>query len=330
MHVETGKGHRGMKMATGVASIGECMLELSPIGEPDWRMGFAGDTLNTLWAMRAVVPSWTAVDYVTAFGDDPFSAGQRKFLADHEIGIASSPTIRGGHPGLYAITLDGADRSFTYWRSDSAARRLADDERALAKSLENKALVYFSGITLAILETGARGRLFNALRAARRNGSRLAFDPNYRERLWPAAEHARNAFAEAFDIIDIALPTFQDEQCLHGDSAPGDTVKRLTRAGIAEIVVKNGAEPALVVEGEQQSLAPAIELEPVDTTGAGDAFNGGYLAARLMGDTPLAAAGRAHRVAAATVNVRGALAPYDVLRRAYAGRRLTPDMEARS
>ncbi len=97
-------------------------------------------------------------DYVSAFGDDPFSRDQLAFLAEHDIGTASSPIISGARPGLYAITLTGAERSFTYWRNDAAARQLADDASALAKSLENQSMVYFSGITLAILRAGGARR----------------------------------------------------------------------------------------------------------------------------------------------------------------------------
>ena len=146
------------------------MIELSGADAGLWRMGFAGDTFNTLWALRALTDAATPADYVSAFGDDPFSRDQIAFFAAHGIGTASSPLIPGARPGLYAITLSGAERSFTYWRSDAAARRLADDPAALAKSLENRALVYFSGITLAILEPAARQRLLAALGAARRPG----------------------------------------------------------------------------------------------------------------------------------------------------------------
>src|SRR6185436_3301916 len=98
-------------------------------------------------------------------------------------------------PGLYAITLAGAERSFTYWRSDAAARRLADDPAALTKSLDDRALVYFSGITLAILAEPARRTLIAALAAARSAGTTVAFDPNHRPRLWADAAAARAAIA---------------------------------------------------------------------------------------------------------------------------------------
>jgi len=302
--------------ADGVASIGECMLELSGQTGPNWRMGFAGDTFNTLWALHALSGDRPAT-YVSAFGDDPFSQGQIAFFAENGIGIGASPVIAGARPGLYAITLTGAERAFTYWRSDAAARRLASDPVALAKSLENQALVYFSGITLAILDAAARKTLLAAAASARAAGSLVAFDPNYRPRLWHSREDAQAAILEALAVTDIALPTFPDEQMLFGDTAPQVTAERLGKL-VGEVVVKNGEQPALIARSGTLLLVPAVHVAaPVDTTGAGDSFNGGYLAARLAGHAPAEAVQRAHRVAAAVVQVRGALAPFETLRVAF-------------
>ncbi|ESY19566.1 MULTISPECIES: sugar kinase [unclassified Mesorhizobium] len=304
--------------ADGVASIGECMLELSGQAGPNWRMGFAGDTFNTLWALHALSGERPAT-YVSAFGDDPFSQGQISFFAENGIDIGASPVIPGARPGLYAITLTGAERAFTYWRSDAAARRLASDPAALAKSLENRALVYFSGITLAILDASARKTLLAEVAKARAAGSLVAFDPNYRPRLWQSREEAQAAILDALAVADIALPTFPDEQMLFGDSAPQATAERFGKL-VGEVVVKNGEEPALIATGGALQPVPAQHVAtPVDTTGAGDSFNGSYLAARLAGHAPADAVQRAHRVAAAVVQVRGALAPFEVLRIAFEG-----------
>ncbi|RWP31405.1 sugar kinase [Mesorhizobium sp.] len=300
----------------GVASIGECMLELSGQAGPNWRMGFAGDTFNTLWALHALSGDRPAT-YVSAFGDDPFSRDQIDFFAQNGIGIGASPIIPGARPGLYAITLTGAERSFTYWRGDAAARQLASDAAALAKSLENQALVYFSGITLAILDDAARKTLLAAVAKARAAGSLVAFDPNYRPRLWRRREEAQTAILDALAVTDIALPTFPDEQMLFGDAAPQKTVERLGKL-VGEVVVKNGEEPALIAANGTLQPVPAVHVAaPVDTTGAGDSFNGAYLAARLHGHAPTEAVRRAHRVAAAVVQVRGALAPFETLRAAF-------------
>ena len=302
----------------GIVSIGECMLELSGRGGEDWRMGFAGDTLNTLWALRALSSDKRPTSYVSAFGDDPFSKEQIAFFGANGIGIAESPIIPGARPGLYAITLTGAERSFTYWRSDAAARQLASDPARLAKSLESQALAYFSGITLAILEPAPRAVLFDALRTARKAGCMIAFDANYRPRLWSSPDLARAAFDEALAIADIALPTFTDEQALYGDASPEATATRLAKAGVAEAVVKNGELPACIRHDGRSEMLPAVHVaNPVDTTGAGDSFNGSYLAARLAGLPPVEAAKKAHAVAAAVVQVRGALAPFETLRAAF-------------
>lgn len=304
--------------ATGIASVGECMIELSGADAGLWRMGFAGDTFNTLWALKALTGEGRAVDYVSAFGDDPFSRDQIAFFASNGIGTAASPNISGARPGLYAITLSGAERSFTYWRSDAAARRLADDPVALTKSLEDRALVYFSGITLAILAEPARRTLIAALAAARSAGTTVAFDPNHRPRLWADAAAARAAIERALEIADIALPTFPDEHALFGDANPRVAAMRIAKLGVGEVVVKNGEEPALVWTDGVRDLVPAVAVpSAIDTTGAGDAFNGAYLAARLNGTEPIEAAQAAHRVAAAVVQVRGALAPFETLQAAF-------------
>lgn len=303
---------------SGIVSIGECMLELSGKGGDDWRMGFAGDTLNTLWALRALTGRERAANYVSAFGDDPFSRDQIAFFAAKGIGIGESPVIAGARPGLYAITLTGAERSFTYWRNDSAARQLASQPDRLAKSLESQSLVYFSGITLAILEPAARAVLIDAVGTARTTGSLIAFDANYRPRLWASADIARASIDEALSVCDIALPTFPDEQSLYGDASPEATAERLSAAGVREIVVKNGDLPACVCHDGRMETVPAVHVaSPVDTTGAGDSFNGSYLAARLDGFSPLDATRKAHAVAAAVVQVRGALAPVETLRVAF-------------
>jgi 2-dehydro-3-deoxygluconokinase len=104
---------------------------------------------------------------------------------------------------------------------------------------------------------------------------------------------------------------------LFGDETPQATAERLGQ-WVGEVVVKNGEQPALIAESGTLHDVPAIHVAaPVDTTGAGDSFNGGYLAARLAGHGPREAARRAHRVAAAVVQVRGALAPFETLRAAF-------------
>ncbi|WP_374831006.1 sugar kinase [Paenochrobactrum pullorum] len=293
----------------GFASVGECMIELSGQNDTQWHMGFAGDTLNTAWYVRALMDEDFCVDYITAFGDDAFSKQQIAFMQDNGIGTDKSPIIKGARPGLYAITLTGAERSFTYWRNDSAARRLAENPDKLLESLKNRKMIYFSGITLAIILPEHRHAFLDIINTCRANGSLIAFDPNFRASLWPDHGLARELITKAMRSSDIALPTLPDEQALFGDADGQACAKRLKALGVREIIVKDGTEPAIVQFEDDQTLVPSAKANAIDTTGAGDSFNGGYLAARLNGMAPVEAAIQAHKVAARVVECRGALMP---------------------
>lgn len=293
-----------------IAAIGECMLELSA-QESAWNLGFAGDTFNTLWMLKGCLAASIEADFVSAFGTDPFSTRQTAFMASHGIGKAASPIIEGARPGLYAISLSAnGERSFTYWRADSAARRLAEDPDSLSLSLANRDLIYFSGISLAILTPNGREAVLHAIKAARGAGALIAFDPNFRAQLWASRQDARDAITAGLACAHIVLPTFGDEQALFGDTDLAETANRIARSGPHEIVVKNGEHGCLVVacNGNAGVSIPSRTVAKVlDTTGAGDAFNGAFLAARLSGKDPQTAAAIAHALAAESVQISGAL-----------------------
>ena len=291
------------------ASIGECMIELSGRDGDLWHMGFAGDTFNAAYYARAVLPADRRVGYVTALGSDPFSQRITGFIAARGVETDRIREAPGRRPGLYAITLSGAERTFTYWRGESAARQLADDPAWLDAALADAELLYFSGITLGILAPEARGRLLSCLAHRRRSGATIAFDTNFRAALWPDRAEAQAAMQAAYSGTDIILPTFDDERALFGDASPEETAERIAAAGVPEIVVKNGSEPCLVLAGASREWVPAVRPDDVvDTTGAGDSFSGAYLSGRLLGLKPARAAKLGHSVAAQVVGVRGALA----------------------
>lgn len=294
-------------MGGRLLAIGECMVEMASTGNGLFRQGFAGDTFNAAWhARRALGADWT-VGYFTAVGDDATSGRMLAFMRDNAIDTGRIRQISGKAPGLYLIELDRGERSFSYWRDTSAARLLADDEAALRTATRDADAILFSGITLAILPEESRQRLLRVLAEERNRGCAVAFDSNIRMRLWPDEKTAQRAILDAAAVASIALPTGSDEIALFG-GGEDDVAARYLASGAREIVVKAGSEPALVCWPEgRQRIAPGEVFMPVDTTGAGDSFNGAYLAARLLGEDPPEAVRRAHAAAGRVIMGYGAL-----------------------
>ncbi|MGL4234697.1 sugar kinase [Tabrizicola sp.] len=289
-------------------SIGECMVEMAATGDGLFRQGFAGDTFNTAWhARHALGPDWT-VSYFTTVGDDGVSERMLAFMRQEGIDISRIRQLDGRTPGLYLVELKDGERSFIYWRGTSAARALTDDEAALEAAVAEADAVYFSGITLAILAPEARVRLLTVLARAKARGTLVAFDSNIRPRLWPDEAAMRAAIRAAARVVTLALPTVPDETALFREADASTVAARYAADGVEEVVVRAGADAALVVWPAGRALvAPTATVVPVDTTGAGDSFNGTYIATRLSGDGPEAAAHKAHAIAARVIGAYGAL-----------------------
>lgn len=284
--------------------VGEAMLELSRNG-CGWQLAYGGDTLNT-----AIHLARRGIDaaFLTALGTDPFSDELRSRWAAEGLDTSLILADPARNPGLYAIACDEAgERSFTYWRSDSAARRLfacAGIDAALA-AVRSADLMAFSLISLAILPPEGREALLALARAVRERGGLVAFDGNYRPSLWPDRISAQAARDKAIALASIGLPTLEDEAALSGETEASTVADNWRALGCGETVVKLGAAGCRLPDG--RIVPPPQVLAPVDTSGAGDAFNAGYLGARIHGATPEEAALAGHELAGWTVMRPGAI-----------------------
>ncbi|MCF4098014.1 sugar kinase [Maritalea mediterranea] len=292
-----------------LVSIGECMIEMSALENGLYKKGYAGDSLNMAFYARAFLPQSVSVDYFTALGDDGESEALAQSIQNHNIGTDLIRFLPGKTPGLYMISLDQGERTFSYWRAMSAAKEMARDMAHLERSLlgADKTL-FFSGISLAILQPDTRDQFLTLLEKAKSDGQKVIFDSNLRPSLWENRDEMADWTAKASAVSTMALPTVPDEYVLFDERSSEQVAERYLRAGCSEVVVKAGPGDALVTNGtEKEWVGPPAPISPVDTTGAGDSFNGGYIAARLNGKSMVDAAQFAHKVAGQVIQHRGAL-----------------------
>ena len=295
-----------------VAILGECMVELRSKRDGLYERAFGGDTLNTaVYLSRLTKNSGITTSYFTGLGMDSFSVDMIKAWNAEGIDTTYVQQCKYKVPGLYAITTDdNGERSFSYWRSDSAAKYWIRNVMLydLIHALAEHDLIYLSGISLAILPRDCMFKLFEALKACKKKGVTIAFDNNYRPALWDLKSTIQQAYETIMELADIAFLTFDDEQMLYGDIDEQQSIERAEKLGVKEIVIKRGGDACyVVVDGEITEVAPEPVKNIVDTTAAGDSFSAGYLAKRLQGGSVKESALAGHKVAGTVIQHSGAI-----------------------
>lgn len=300
-------------MMPRLAAIGECMLELSRNRnqvEKKYTLGYGGDSLNTaLYFAR-----WGGeVEYVTAIGDDPYSEAMLEDWKSENIGISLVQKIPNRQSGLYMVeTDDKGERSFHYWRDNAPAREIfkLENTHHLLKKLVSFEYIYFSGITLSLYSEQSLDVFYDFLVNYKNNNGQIIFDLNYRPARWKNVEQAKKTFERFIPLVDIALPSFDDEKLLEAGSTPEKIINKYQDLNIKEIVLKCGDEGCILHFGKSaKKISTEIISNPVDTTAAGDAFNGGYLAAKLSGKGLEEAVKQGQKCASLVIQYPGAIVP---------------------
>jgi len=291
-----------------IVCLGEGMVELSP-HQGRWNVHYGGDTLNVALHLTRL---GLDVAYLTALGSDPFAGTMRQAWGREGLDVSLVLTDPDRTTGLYSIATDEhGERHFSYWRGESAARRMfhvSGIDMAVATA-ERADLLFFSLISLAILPDEGRELVLGLARNVRSNGGKVAFDSNYRPRLWKSPETARVWRDRAAAVADFGLPSLSDEALLDGTETAQTVRDHWLMWGCREVVVKLGAEGILLPDGTVTK--PDVQHHALDTSGAGDAFDAGYLAARLRGCSPEEAASQGQQLAGWTVMRHGAIPERD-------------------
>jgi len=267
-----------------VLTIGESMVLLDPLedgpltGVSGYRQRVAGAESNFAIAVArlGLLAAW-----ISRLGADPFGRLVRRCLEAEgvEVHAAEDPSAPTGIYFKERLAPDSV--AVHYYRTGSAASLLRPED--VPEDLVGQArLLHFTGISLAVA-----GRLpeatLHAVELARKHGLQISFDPNLRPRLW-SGDEARRALTPVIRDLDLLLAGEAEIQLLLGETDRARLLADLRRRGIRVVVIKRGAAGALVASDDRLvEIPPARVDQVVDSVGAGDAFNAGFVAGHLRG-----------------------------------------------
>ena len=295
-----------------IACVGECMIEVALDREDPARakIGYGGDTLNTaVYLSRCLGSAGPRCSYVTWLGDDGFADAMIRSWAEEGLDVDLIHRASGRMTGLYTISVDDSgERRFDYWRSAAPARDMFSgaDGEGFATALKDFDVLYFSGVTLAILRPDGRDRLLAVASRIREAGGEVVFDTNFRPSLWDTGRPA-DTMREALALATMALPSEEDLRNIFGD-ASDDWSSFMDEVSGGEVVLRKSATRLAVrSDGKWTPFELNRSETVVDTTAAGDSFNAAYLATRLLGGSVSDAVANAHSLANRVIAHPGAI-----------------------
>jgi 2-dehydro-3-deoxygluconokinase len=287
-----------------IIAIGEALYELNqPDDGASFVPGYGGDTSN---ALIAAARSGASTGYFTAVGADRFGRALVELWRMEGVDASRVMVNGAAHTGIYFVTHGPDGHEFSYLRAGSAASRVTEADIP-ADYIGAARLLHVSGISQAI-SSSAADAVFAAIDIARRGKVLVSYDTNLRLKLWPLAR-ARAVIHEAMKSVDIALPGLDDARQLTGLDDPDAIVDFYMRLGAGLVALTLGKQGALVATPQRRERVASIPVEAVDATGAGDAFDGAFLAEFLRADDPFAAARFANVAAALSTRGYGAVPP---------------------
>jgi len=243
-----------------------------------------------------------SVRWCSRLGADDVGELVRRTLRAEGVDVRAAPFDSDRPTAVMLVEKRVGDISrVSYYRANSAAAALGvgDLEGMFGASAR---ILHVSGITPA-LSASAREATLWAVGAARDLGIDISFDVNYRSALWSRAE-AATVLADIARNAHIVFAS-DDELSLLAPGDPATAASSLRARGVADVVVKRGGDGATSWTASGETTVPARDVLVVDTIGAGDAFNAGYLSAFLGGDDAHGRLDRGAILGAFAVSARG-------------------------
>lgn len=286
-----------------ILCFGEPLAELNQQDDGSYLAGHGGDVSN---CAISAARQGAKVGMLAHIGQDRFGQDFLSLWQDEQIdcqSVSQSPH----HPtGMYFVTHGPDGHEFSYYRKGSASAMIHPDDLPI-QALACTKILHVSGISQAI-STNAADSVFEAINQTRTAGGLISYDSNLRLKLWPLTR-ARAITHEAMSQCDIALPGLEDAELLTGLNDPDKIADFYLTLGAKIVALTLGPKGTLVATTDKRLVVPGIPVKAIDATGAGDTFDGAFLADYVIHQDPFKAARYANAAAALAVQGYGAVAP---------------------
>lgn len=222
------------------------------------------------------------ITIISKLGKDMFGDFIRKYFED--MGINTKYLYCGNYSTGLTVGLifpDGEKRWIAV-RGDAADLHIKEKE---INEIELLDFLYISGVTVA---EGKESRE-TAIKLAKRvseNGGKVFLDPNLRLPEWKVSQEIKDAFERIFKYVNVFIPNQKELQLLGEDEDIKKSASKILRKGVQEIWVKRGSQGCSYFTKEKHFQLSANEIEVIDTSGAGDAFDAAIIYSILSGFAP--------------------------------------------
>ena len=259
-------------MTNRVWVLGDAVVDLVPDGRERYLKCPGGAPANVAVGVARLAGN---SGFIGRVGADPLGHFLRQVLQHEGVDVGTMHLDKEHRTSTVLVDLDDAgERSFTFLVKPSADLFLQASELPAFKAGQ-----WLHLCSIALAQEPCRGSAFSAMRAIRAAGGYVSFDPNIRQEFWRDPDELHRCLELALELADVVKLSREELEELCGALPLEQAMTQLmSRYQIRLLLVTLGADGVMIHDRQEVRHLPARRIQPLDTTGAGDAFVAGLLA----------------------------------------------------
>ncbi|MFC0523566.1 aminoimidazole riboside kinase [Pontibacillus salicampi] len=261
-------------MKSGIISLGEALIDFIPMSAENiqYQKSPGGAPANVAVGASRL---GSRVTFLGKVGNDSLGAFLKETLAGYGVHTDGMILSRDYRTNIVMVTLgEDGERNFEFFIQPSADQMLEISE--INESLFEKHHVLHFG-SISMIQEPVKQATEHAVRLAKQKGMKISFDPNLRMSLWPSKEQAKETIISMLDQVDVLKISEEELAFITGEQDIEAGIQAMRTYDIPLLFVTLGGEGSYIVMEDEVGRVPAMKVNAVDTTGAGDAFVSGVL-----------------------------------------------------